>query len=265
MTSQVTMTTVEIAKLTGKAHNNVMRDARRMIDTLLKSEQCSKNDQFTEATYTDGRNAERPMLVLNKHLTFTLITGYDSGLRHTVLGRWIELEAKANPGFLSQTVTETLNDLQSRVDAMTPSYSEHVRRGTSGRGYLWDEACRMAEVPAKATKDWCRDRGLFVYERPAVETVDATRGPLVPRKAGFTKGYFKRSKHTVKFGGHPDGFKVTLAGLEWLKGCRDAILAWDAERRKVRAVTDADGYVVDIKGEGAHGLTTADLRKEVTQ
>ncbi|MCE1009976.1 Rha family transcriptional regulator [Pseudomonas monteilii] len=263
MTSQVTMTTVEIAKLTGKAHKNVLADARRIIEQIgeLKSQPSS----FTEATYLSAQKKTLPMLVLNKHLTFTLITGYDSGLRHTVLGRWIELEALANPGFLSQTVTETLNDLQARVDAMTPSYSEHVRRGTTGRGYLWDEACRMAEVPAKATKEFFRERHTFVYERPAVETVDGGRGPLVPRKEGFAKGYFKRSTHTVKHGGHPDGFKVTLKGLEWLKGFRDAILAWDAERRKVRAVTDADGFVVDIKGEGAQGMTTADLRKEVTQ
>ncbi|MGE8466492.1 Rha family transcriptional regulator [Pseudomonas sp. Irchel s3f19] len=256
MTSQVTMTTVEIAKLTGKVHKNVLRDARRMLDQLKV--------EPVESSYQDGKGETRPMLVLNKHLTFTLITGYDSGLRHTVLGRWIELEALANPGFLSQTVTGTLNDLQARVDAMTPSYSEHVRRGTSGRGYLWDEACRMAEVPAKAAKDWCRATGRFRVERPAVESLETPTGTLRPTKEGFDRGYFKRSAHTVKHGGHPDGFKVTLKGLEWLKGHRGAILVWDAERRKVRAVTDADGFVVDINGEGAHGLTTTDLRNEVT-
>lgn len=44
------------------------------------------------------------MLVLDKHLTFTLITGYDTGLRHNVVGRWIALEAQANPGFLEETI-----------------------------------------------------------------------------------------------------------------------------------------------------------------
>lgn len=40
MTNTVTMTTVEIAELTGKAHNNVLRDARKIIGMVnaLKSE-----------------------------------------------------------------------------------------------------------------------------------------------------------------------------------------------------------------------------------
>lgn len=57
--SNVTMTTVELAELTGKAHNNVLRDARKVIEvTQLKSEQCSNNNQvcgYSEATYRDGR------------------------------------------------------------------------------------------------------------------------------------------------------------------------------------------------------------------
>ncbi|WP_256732895.1 Rha family transcriptional regulator [Pseudomonas sp. P7548] len=89
---EITMTTVEIAAMTGKRHDNVLRDAHAIVAKVnaLKSEECSNNDQSTgaiEATYLDGRKAERPMLVLNKHMVFTLITGYDTGLRYTVVGR----------------------------------------------------------------------------------------------------------------------------------------------------------------------------------
>ncbi|MBK3477450.1 Rha family transcriptional regulator [Pseudomonas sp. MF6751] len=87
----ITMTSVEIAAMTGKQHGHILRDVDRAIQAIQssrlkadaaqgthsKSGECSINTQFgaTEATYTDGRNAERRMLILNKQMVFTIITG----------------------------------------------------------------------------------------------------------------------------------------------------------------------------------------------
>lgn len=248
----VTMTTMEIAAMTGKRHDNVLRDADRIIDQVgaLK----------TEATYTTAQKKTMRMLILNKHMVFTIITGYDSGLRYTVLGRWIELEQIANPAFASQAITDTLNDLQSRVDIMAPAYAEHTRKGTVGRGYLWDEACRMADLPAEWTRRFMIAKGLF---RQAAGSFDDRAGlprPYVPRSSGFTKGLFKKTVHTVRHGGTP--FKVTTKGLEYLQGRAVEITAWIAEQKQVKAVVDADGYVLDIKGEGSESMTVQDLPKE---
>lgn len=152
----ITMTTVELAAMTGKRHDHVMRDADRALEAITTSRTaCEKmapdlgaSIGVTETTYQDKYKRDKRMLILNKQMIFTIITGYDTALRFTVVGRWIELEQAANPAFGSQAITDTLIDLQSRVDMMTPAYAEHVRKGTTGRGYLWDEACRMAEVPA---------------------------------------------------------------------------------------------------------------------
>lgn len=258
--NEITMTSVEIAAMTGKRHDNVLRDADRIVEQVahLKSEAGS-----VEATYLDGNKQERRMLVLNKQMVFTIITGYDSGLRHTVIGRWIELEQAANPMFGSQAITDTLNDLQTRVDMMAPVYAEHVRKGTSGHGHTWSAACFIADVPPQIAKSYFKAIGRFERERPKVVSLETPSGPIVPTKKGFDLGYFKRKKYTGH-GQNKDGFNVTNTGLEWLKGYRDAILAWDIERKKVRAVVDAEGYVTDIIGEGSEGMTLADLpRKEV--
>jgi phage regulator Rha-like protein len=215
LNNTVTMTTVEIAELTGKAHNNVLRDARKVIEvTQLKSEQCSNDDQaygFCEATYRDSRNAERPMLVLDKHLTFTLITGYDTGLRHTVVGRWIELEAQANPDFLAETIKATLDTLQTQVNAMAPAYDEHVRKGRTV-GYSWREACRLAGIdhPDKLL-------ALMITQGKARKT---STGHTELHPDYHTKGFLKAVKPTNLItqsnGGHL--FKVTSTGLsKWLK------------------------------------------------
>ena len=262
--NEVTMTTVEIAAMTGKRHDNVLRDADHAIElvtkaALLKSEECSRSNQIgaVEGTYQDGRNATRRMLVLNRHMVFTLITGYDTTLRYTVVGRWIELEQAANPTFASQAITDTLIALQARVDLMEPVYREHVRKGTTGHGHTWSAACAIADVPALIAKAYFKATGRFAIRRPKVVSLETPSGPLMPTAKGFELGYFKRKG--TGHGQNADGFNVTAKGLEWLKGHRDGILAWDAERKKVRPVHDADGYVTGITGEGSAKLTTRDL------
>ena len=259
---EITMTTVEIAAMTGKRHDNVLRDAHAIVAKVnaLKSEECSNNDQSTgaiEATYLDGRKAERPMLVLNKHMVFTLITGYDTGLRYTVVGRWIELEQAANPAFASQAITETLIDLQTRVDAMAPAYDEHVRKGRTS-GYTWREACRLAGVmnPDKVLA-MLVDKGLARRSNGLTS--------LAPKfiERGDAKRVSKANK-AIQLTGHL--FKVTLKGVdEWLRPNAENIAKALIEHRKPRPVVDTDGYVIDIKGDGAARMTIADLPKGIRQ
>ena len=255
---EITMTTVEIAAMTGKRHDNVLRDAHAIVAKVnaLKSEECSNNDQSTgaiEATYLDGRKAERPMLVLNKHMVFTLITGYDTGLRYTVVGRWIELEQAANPAFASQAITETLIDLQTRVDAMAPAYDEHVRKGTT-TGYTWREACRLAGV---ANPDKVME--MFIATGRAAKRKDLTRMHPKYAKSGWVREVSTSNK-AIQLTGHL--FKVTLKGInEWLRPNAENIAKGLIEHRKPRPVVDTDGYVIDIKGDGAARMTIADLPK----
>lgn len=84
--SEVTMTSVEIAKLTGKEHRNVLVDIRKMFDELeidlLKFQQIEKF----------ANNREREIYALPKHECMVLVTGYNIKLRSAVLKRWQELE-----------------------------------------------------------------------------------------------------------------------------------------------------------------------------
>ncbi|WP_054078370.1 Rha family transcriptional regulator [Pseudomonas amygdali] len=218
----VTMTTVEIAELTGKAHNNVLRDARKIVESidapksgevesigLLKCEPSSLG--FSESSYTNKQNKDQPMLVLDKHLTFTLITGYDTGLRYNVVGRWIELEQAANPAFAAQAITATLNELQARVNDMAPAFDEHVRKGRTV-GYSWREACRLAEIahPDKLL-------ALLIDTGNARKTTQG-HTQLNPKyeRDGFIKVLKPSNLVVSKNGGHL--FKITHKGLnEWLK------------------------------------------------
>jgi hypothetical protein len=91
--SATTMTTVEIAKQTGKRHDHVMRDTENMLTELYGNEGCPRFG----GTYTDVQNKQRPCYYLPKNEVLTLVSGYSIPLRAKIIRRLDELEnGKAN-------------------------------------------------------------------------------------------------------------------------------------------------------------------------
>lgn len=95
-----TMTSKEIAELTGKQHGHVIRDINDLADVgaihlsktgeifskkdLLKSEQIYLQDSY-------GRN--QPAYRLTKRDTLVLTSGYSAPQRAAIIDRWLELES----------------------------------------------------------------------------------------------------------------------------------------------------------------------------
>lgn len=96
-----TMSSREIAQLTGKRHDNVIRDIKKMLWELELS-----HLKF-EGTYFDSQNKERKEFLLNRELCECLLTGYNAKLRMAVLRRWHELEEAQAPK-VPQTLSEAL-------------------------------------------------------------------------------------------------------------------------------------------------------------
>ena len=85
-----TMSSREIAELTGKEHKNVIRDIRAMLDAL-------KGDGSDLSHVREDQDARgyTSAFHLDRELTETLLTGYSVPLRRKVIARWHELEAQA--------------------------------------------------------------------------------------------------------------------------------------------------------------------------
>lgn len=88
---EATMSSREIADLTGKQHQHVRRDVERMLEEL--GEDPSKFGHI----YLDTMNRQQQEFRLNRELTDTLLTGYSAELRRRVIARWRELEARLVP------------------------------------------------------------------------------------------------------------------------------------------------------------------------
>lgn len=86
-----TMTSREIAELTGKRHDNVMADIRKML-----SELGLDATDFSGAYRTDRGN-EYECFNLPKRETMILVSGYSTAMRARIIDRWQELEAKQAP------------------------------------------------------------------------------------------------------------------------------------------------------------------------
>ncbi len=104
-----TMSSLQIAELTGKAHSNVMRDIRNILEQL--EDRGAFNFELT--SYIDKSNRESPCYQLTKKDCLLLASGYDANLRAKIINRWEELEtAKRNGAFQApQNYLEALEAL----------------------------------------------------------------------------------------------------------------------------------------------------------
>jgi Rha family phage regulatory protein len=84
-----TMSSREIAELTGKEHYNVMRDIKSLQD------QVGDRLKFEVVEYMDAKGESRPMYLLDKKQTLLLVSGYNALLRLKIIDRWEELERQS--------------------------------------------------------------------------------------------------------------------------------------------------------------------------
>lgn len=85
----VTMSSREIADLTGKQHKDVLYGVRAMLAELGKT-----SAEFS-ADLPDSYGRMQPAYALPKRETLILVSGYSVELRARIIDRWQELEAKA--------------------------------------------------------------------------------------------------------------------------------------------------------------------------
>ncbi len=101
----LTMSSLEIAELTGKRHSDVMRDIRAMMEVLQQN--ADLRSVCISSTYVGDNEQRYPQYELDKDTSLTLLLGYDVAARMRVIKRWQELEAKQGPA-LPQTMAQAL-------------------------------------------------------------------------------------------------------------------------------------------------------------
>ena len=104
-TNKLTMSSLEIAELTGKRHDHVMADIRKMLGDLeLQYPDFSGH-------YKDGRGRTQDCFNLPKRESLILVSGYSAVLRARIIDRWQQLENQQ-----SEQKQQTLSVLPIEAD-----------------------------------------------------------------------------------------------------------------------------------------------------
>lgn len=119
-TDHPTMSSREIAELTGKLHKNVMADIRAMCDQLeIDSAEFS-------AQYMDGTGRMLPCFELDRYHTEVLVTGYDVKRRAAVIKRWFDLERGAERPAVPASQKDMIEGADAFLDALRVEGSSRI-------------------------------------------------------------------------------------------------------------------------------------------
>jgi phage regulator Rha-like protein len=224
-TQALTMSSREIATLTGKQHKHVIRDIRSMLDALGDGPDLGHVREDRDARgYTTGFH-------LDKELTETLVTGYSIPLRHKVIKRLHELEQQNTaPAWLqnlSPQAKVVIEDLNSQVDhyrsetqrlnAVCNDLAANLKNGITPPSF-----CRMLNGV-----NINRVQPLLVERKRLIKTAHGYRSASAYRDKLFTE-----RRELNQEGRLCEKVVLTLKGAKWLyaeyeKGHLDMKKDWD--------------------------------------
>lgn len=173
----LTMTSREIAELTGKDHKHVMRDLRVLKDQL------SSLFVGSVQNWTHPQNGQTyEEFVLNKETCLTLLLGYDAVARMKVVKRWQELEAGAAPMLnmrdprqmamaalqlieVNQELQATIEQQQRKIADDAPKVDGFERIAKSDGSLCITDAAKTLQVQPRKLTQLLQEKG-WVYRRP---------------------------------------------------------------------------------------------------
>jgi phage regulator Rha-like protein len=107
-----TMSSLEIAKLTDKRHDNVLADIRRIL------EEAEISPTGFLGVYKDQQLIDRPCFYLPERETHLIISGYSVPHRLKIIDRWQELESTIKVPTIHDPRTLALIETLTRFDAI---------------------------------------------------------------------------------------------------------------------------------------------------
>ena len=210
----LTMSSRDIAELTGKDHRHVLRD----LDVL----RGQLGDMFAGSaqTWTHPQNSQRyPEYVLDKDTTLCLVAGYDAMVRMRIIKRWQELEAQLTPK-LPKTMAQALRLAAEQAEQIEAQQEElalaapkvafvdrYVAAPSGHKGFR--EVCKLLQANESHFRDFLlREKIMYVLAgkwTPHANHLDAGRFVVKTGTAPVNEHAYAQAKFTPK-------------GVEWIAG-----------------------------------------------
>ena len=227
--SPITMSSRDIAELTGKTLSHVNRDVLNMLEELYPGVNPKVDDYdfigvFVKRTEYNGRNIISEIL-LNKEHTECLITGYSVMLRMKVIRRLHELE--------QQTAIASLPNFNNPVEAAR-AWADQVEQKQLALENLEkaENEIRLSAPKAQFVDAYVESEGNFGFREVAKilgikesvlreylldnDIMYRLKGKLTGRAYHITQGRFVTKTGTNDSGNTFSQTKFTPKGLYWL-------------------------------------------------
>lgn len=167
-----TMTSLQIAEVTGMRHADVMRSIRNMEEAWTKTTQRN----FALSEYKDSTGRSLPMYQLNKTECLYVATKFNDEARAKLVIRWEELERERMAGGfqipqnfsealrLAAEQAERVEAQQKQIEAMKPKALFADAVATSDRSCLVAELAKILQqngvnIGQNRLFDWLRKNG----------------------------------------------------------------------------------------------------------
>ena len=165
----LTMSSLEIAKLTEKRHDNVMVDIRNMLFQLADS------DLSFQGSYRGANGKDLPCYHLPQRECLILVSGYSIPMRAKIVDRWQELEQRQAPTAIDLndpaalrslllTHTEKVIELQGQIEHQKPKVDAYARIAESDGSMCVTDAAKSLQVRPKDLFAFLRSHG-WIYTR----------------------------------------------------------------------------------------------------
>ena len=197
---QLTMSSREIAELTGKRHDNVKRDVVVMLESLdfdaLKFEDI----------YFDSQRRQQKEYKLDREMTLCLVSGYNVKLRMAIIKRWQELESQQDPQ-LPQSFAEALQlaaDQAKHIEQQTQAL-EHQQNHIAGLENLFHSGGTIAQfvkqlngVNSNLVNAWLYENTNWLYDSNAGKVYQSGRKAGQPKPHEWRCASYARDKYLTE-------------------------------------------------------------------
>lgn len=217
----LTMSSREIAELTGKEHKNVKRDIENMLADL------SEDKLSFERIYFDTMNRQQVEYALDREHTECLVTGYSALLRMKVIKRLHELEVGSQlpTDYLSALKALTVEveqrqvlETQLAIAAPKAQFVDSYVNATGSLGFR--ETCKLLHIKENAFRQFLLEHGIMYV----------LAGKLAPYAQHIDAGRFTVKTGENQHNGHAfTQTKFTPKGIQWIAGL------WAAQQVQGRA------------------------------